>query len=80
MNKCKYAIYNIPIKTISRLMLVLLGFPNFQRTCLEGINVAPCGDTLGKNTFSLNMLLANMVELRGIEPRTLCLQSRCSPS
>ena len=26
------------------------------------------------------MLLANMVELRGIEPRTLCLQSRCSPS
>ena len=34
--------------------------------------------TLGKNT--LCMFLANMVELRGIEPRTLCLQSRCSPS
>ena len=60
-------------------MLVLLGFPNCQRTCLEGINVTPCGFTLGKNT-SPNMLLANMVELRGIEPRTLCLQSRCSPS
>ena len=34
--------------------------------------------TLGKNTR--RMFLANMVELRGIEPRTLCLQSRCSPS
>ena len=65
-------------------MFVLLGFPICKRTChIKTVNVhlKNCffWYMLGKNTMFI-MLLSNMVELRGIEPRTPCLQSRCSPS